>query len=158
VTDRKYSMTDCDSIPVKLQGQLHKDTLQWRGVTDPCLSCTGSGRILYPSTSTWRGGMGGSKSTYDVCDTCWGSGDRFVHWTDLRTLRSEEEHRINTRALEHLSDAAGATLSSAGRAVVLMADALERLARKRGAPAADHLPELARALANTLRKALRSRS
>lgn len=40
-----------------------------------CKACGGAGRIMYPSAATYRGGIGGSAMTEDVCDRCWGSGD-----------------------------------------------------------------------------------
>lgn len=63
---------------------------QWRGL-DPdhdqiCDRCGGSGKITYPSTSTWRGGIGGCAMTDDVCDKCWGSGDSAHPWPDRRKL------------------------------------------------------------------------
>lgn len=58
--------------------------LSWRDVQDPCENCQGSGKRLYGSTSTWRGGIGGAAMTTDVCDKCWGSGDKYKLGTDLR--------------------------------------------------------------------------
>lgn len=49
--------------------------LSWRGVETPCPKCHGAGGRMYPSTSTWRGGVGGQSFTRGVCDACWGSGD-----------------------------------------------------------------------------------
>jgi DnaJ-class molecular chaperone len=40
-----------------------------------CIRCNGSGTIVYGSGATWRGGIGGSMMTEDVCNKCWGSGD-----------------------------------------------------------------------------------
>lgn len=54
-----------------------------RGVRNPCPRCSGWGVRWYPSTSTWRGGMGGALCTQDVCggdDGCWGSGDADAPW------------------------------------------------------------------------------
>ncbi len=43
---------------------------------DACQLCDGRGVRVYPSTATWRGGMGGARTTVDVCNGCWGSGLR----------------------------------------------------------------------------------
>jgi hypothetical protein len=45
-----------------------------------CLDCCGSGYKLYSDTSTWRGGIGGQSMTTDVCNKCWGSGDKTKSW------------------------------------------------------------------------------
>jgi len=69
--------------------------LSWRGIDIPCDKCQGSGRHSYASTSTWSGGVGGCMITGDVCDECWGTGDKYKHGVDLRAMRSKY------RALEH---------------------------------------------------------
>jgi hypothetical protein len=76
--------------------------LRSRGVRDPCESCRGLGTRLYGSGSTWRGGMGTASMEYDVCDVCWGSGDKFRHGEDLRKLRDEEADRVAKLAREYL--------------------------------------------------------
>jgi len=59
----------------------------------PCLSCQGLGVKVYGSTATWRGGIGGSALTDDVCDHCWGSGDNERPWPSHRVFYSMK-HRI----------------------------------------------------------------
>lgn len=54
---------------------LYRRCLQWRQIEEPCATCRGSGVRSYVNTATWRGGIGGSVVTADVCDQCWGSGD-----------------------------------------------------------------------------------
>ncbi len=130
--------------------------LRWRGVEDPCLRCKGSGIVQYGSGATWRGGMGTTSMERDVCDRCWGTGDRYRSGTDLRKLRDEEADRVARKAVELLADKAGTAFSACLGAVVHIAQTLDKLADKRGAPAAPHLPEIAKALANTLRSALKS--
>jgi len=49
-----------------------------------CSGCGGSGYKFYSSTATWRGGAGGQAFTNDVCDKCWGSGDRDRPWPSHR--------------------------------------------------------------------------
>lgn len=70
----------------------HKDFLDWRDIPEEecCKKCGGRGIILYPSTSTWRGGIGGAMMTNDVCDKCWGSGNEKKPWLNLRLLRKKK--------------------------------------------------------------------
>ena len=56
------------------------DGLEWRGIDSPCPTCTGTGYIVYGSTSTYWGGIGGAAMTKGVCNKCWGSGDSEVTW------------------------------------------------------------------------------
>jgi len=63
--------------------------LNWRDIEVPCPRCGGSGSIVYPSTATWRGGVGGCMCTPDVCDLCWGSGDTSQPFANLRKLNNE---------------------------------------------------------------------
>lgn len=69
----------------------HEEFIRQRGVRRPCFMCRGLGTRWYPSTSTWREGMGGASFTVDVCDKCWGSGDEDRPWLDLR--ENEKERR-----------------------------------------------------------------
>jgi len=57
-----------------------------QGIRNPCSVCSGYGNREYPSTATWRGGVGARAVTLDVCDGCWGSGDADRSWTDIRRL------------------------------------------------------------------------
>lgn len=135
-----------------------EDFLRWRDVDDPCLRCDGTGRITYGSTATWRGGIGGQALTADVCDTCWGSGDRYRHGVDLRTLRGEESKRVAEAAVDLLTRSVGAGLRNCYSDIYKIIAAIEALAdkeRRARKPTGSHfLPELAQALANTLRRAI----
>lgn len=62
-----------------------------RNVVDPCLGCDGLGVKTYGNTSTWRGGIGGSMMTTDVCNRCWGSGDAGRPWPDWRKTEAAIE-------------------------------------------------------------------
>lgn len=62
--------------------------LEWRNVNTPCPGCSGAGSKAYGSTATWRGGLGGQAITMDVCDRCWGSGDKDCPWTSIRKLEA----------------------------------------------------------------------
>lgn len=63
------------------------DFLDQRGVEYICERCRGLGTRVYPSTATWCGGIGGAAMTNDICDFCWGSGDKYKHWVNLRKLK-----------------------------------------------------------------------
>lgn len=132
--------------------------LNWRGIEDPCEMCGGSGVRLYGSTSTWRGGIGGQMVTSDVCDACWGSGDRFRHGCNLRRLRAEESKRVAEQAADLLARSAGATLNSARgevwAIVKVLRDAADAEARARKPKHGRWFPDMARALANALERAV----
>jgi len=117
-----------------------EDKLAWRGIEDPedvCVKCGGSGHVIYGSTATWRGGVGGQMMTDDVCDSCWGSGSKSKPWTDLRKLRSEEKKRIEKGAAKLLENRLGASLKSLQPTILAISKELDRLARKRKPPTGD---------------------
>lgn len=63
--------------------------LEWRGIKpgNECPECGGAGVYAYGDTSTWhRASIAGQAITQDVCDKCWGSGDRTRPWANLRNL------------------------------------------------------------------------
>lgn len=63
--------------------------LLWRAIEDSgdaCEECGGAGVYAYGSTATWHGGIGGQAMTTDVCDKCWGSGNRHKPWPSHRRL------------------------------------------------------------------------
>ena len=126
--------------------------LLWRGVDDPCLKCGGAGNKAYSSTATWRGGIGGQSITTDICDACWGTGDRYRIGCDLRRLRAEEEKRVAERAVDLLAQSCGATFKTSRAEVFQIVEALDKFARKRG----QHymVEALAQGLANVLRRAI----
>lgn len=76
-----------DLIEILKNNQYH---FEWRGIPEDqvCVRCYGRGSRVYPSTSTWRGGIGGQALTSDVCDQCWGSGNEKQPWTNLRKMYS----------------------------------------------------------------------
>lgn len=84
--DRRMVQAELESI----RGREYDRMLAWRDLdreaNDICKACGGSGMLVYGSTSTWRGGIGGSAMTRGVCDKCWGSGDIAKPWTNLRNL------------------------------------------------------------------------
>lgn len=111
VCDRCWGSGDRDRHGADLRamdGEVRTRLLRWRGVDDPCLKCDGSGVRGYSNGSTWRGGAGAASITEDVCDTCWGTGDRFRTGVDLRRLRDEESARIAKAATTAVSDSVGA--------------------------------------------------
>lgn len=129
-----------------------EDLLHRRGVEDPCERCAGAGCYVYSSSATWRGGMGAASPQRDVCDVCWGTGDRYRTGVDLRRLRSEEAVRVANAAASLLANACGAQLSSCQVQIHKIIDHLETLVDKRNTPA--DLQGLTQALANTLRRAV----
>lgn len=56
----------------------------------PCDKCGATGVRVYGSTARWRGGIGGRAMTPAQCDVCWGSGDSYRPWVDLRALEARE--------------------------------------------------------------------
>lgn len=105
--------------------------LRHRQVEVPCSRCRGMGGRSYPSTATWRGGMGGASITYDVCDECWGSGDERAPWTNLRKERNEREAEVCRRVAAFWAEKSGAQFDNMHDAVSAIADELERLSRSR---------------------------
>lgn len=105
----------------------------WRGITSgkSCNECGGSGWKTYGSTATWRGGVGGASMTPDVCDACWGSGDRSTPWTNLRVLRSEQHFELKRHTLEDWAKRSGIGTSTLRATIPIMVDALNALLRKR---------------------------
>lgn len=137
------------------------DRWRWRGVEDPCERCGGAGCRMYSSGATWRGGMGTARGERDVCDRCWGTGDRYRTGADLRALRDEEGRRVAEAAVGEIARSCGLAASSDGvslgtvrGAIPHLIIALDRVADKRGAPAAAFLPDLAISLGNVLRRAI----
>jgi hypothetical protein len=65
----------------------------YRGIKpgEACSRCNGSGYLTYGSGSTWRGGIGGSMMTMDVCSLCWGSGNRTKRWPSWRKFEELEK-------------------------------------------------------------------
>ena len=108
-----------------------REFLIWRGVQDPCGRCSGSGTTWYGSTSTWRGGIGGASMTRDVCDQCWGTGDKHRTGEDLRKLHATMKAEIAKAAVTLLTEAVGARMSVTRDAVVELIGELDRLSRGR---------------------------
>jgi hypothetical protein len=59
-----------------------------RGIKNTCSSCGGLGSKIYPSTTTYHGGVGGNITTLDICNRCWGSGDVLRPGINLILLNS----------------------------------------------------------------------
>jgi hypothetical protein len=121
-----------------------------RGVETPCTKCRGLGTRSYASTSTWRGGMGGSMVTSDVCDHCWGSGDEDSKWPNLRSIQNEQDSKVAARAAEFLSNSCGFGMSVLNPGLDELATELEAFHRQRRAR-----PQGFHVVASCLAKALR---
>lgn len=128
------------------------DRLRWRHVEDPCETCDGAGVQRYGNSSTWRSGMGAAATTVDVCDTCWGTGDRWRRGIDLRAFRGEEAGRVAKAAVTALADSVGVEYQSCRVDVDRIVQHLEALVDKRNTPYG--LGDLAQALANVLRRGI----
>jgi hypothetical protein len=94
--------------------------------------------------------MGVAAMTWAVCDSCWGSGDAFRAWTDLRKLEASEATRIEQRAASLLAHSIGAYLTSLRPAIREVADELDKLTRSRK-PRAQWFHSTCEQLAKTLR-------
>lgn len=112
--------------------ETHAMFLRWRDVEDPCSRCHGTGRIIYGCGATWRGGAGAACIERDVCDACWGSGDRFRSGVNLRQLRDEESKRVAEAAVDALARSCGAGINSTRAEIMKIAEILKKEAGKRG--------------------------
>ena len=88
---------------------------------------------------------------WDVCDVCWGTGDESRKGVDLRKQRDEFNAAIVLEAAKLLSTAVGAYLTVTRPAITALAEEVEKLSRGRK-ERPDYFYDLARSLANTLRR------
>lgn len=75
--------------PTLTSEQLWEICLEWRGIDpkDACGDCSGSGVKTYANTATWHSSaIAGQALTDDICDICWGSGNKHKPWLNLRKL------------------------------------------------------------------------
>ena len=65
------------------RNNFHREVVEWRGIDfdNVCTECSGSGYKVYGNTTTYHHGAGGQAITTSVCNTCWGSGDKYRPWT-----------------------------------------------------------------------------
>lgn len=112
--------------------------LHWRNVETPCETCGASGKRWYASTSTWHGGLGGSSVTIDVCDKCWGSGDRDYPGANLRQLKDDILAAKHQNAIEFLKQELAIELDSVKKRLKELADLADAQARKRKLPAGEN--------------------
>jgi len=108
--------------------------LRARGVNDPCEVCGGLGARMYSSGSTWRGGMGVASMTADVCDICWGSGDKYHQGVDLRTLEAARADWEQEQCLQWLSDKLGVNLTCIRQRILDLANLADKQANRRKLP------------------------
>lgn len=126
-----------------------------RGVRSPCFMCRGLGTRYYPSTSTWRGGMGAAALTSDVCDKCWGSGDQDRPWLDLRKLEKERRAWEAEQCREWLKQQLGMRLFVLSGAWGALLKVLEKEGRRRKMPEGVRHPHDWHAVTAVLAKVLR---
>lgn len=110
------------------------EVLRMRCVEEPCTKCHGLGVRGYPSTATWRGGVGGSLITVDVCDACWGTGDADRTGVNLRRLFAEEDARVAARAVTLLGESVGVGMDTMRPAVAALVKELESLSKTKNKP------------------------
>jgi hypothetical protein len=108
--------------------------LHQRGVDDPCETCHGYGVKSYANTSTWRGGMGGNMITRDICSSCWGSGDKYRPWLDLRSLNNQQKAWEENQCLSYLAQRIGANLTVLNMRIKDLAEYCHKQANKRKIP------------------------
>ena len=77
--------------------------------------------------------MATASREYDVCDTCWGSGDSSKHGVDLRKLFNERDADVAKLALTYLADAAGVNFIASEPAVEQLILEISKLSKKREA-------------------------
>jgi hypothetical protein len=122
-------MTDTES---ELRQKHYREYLEnYRCVRIACHKCGGSGVVLYGSTATWSGGIGGAAMTNDVCDHCWGSGDEHRHWTDLRQLEENQRAAITKEAGLYLCRWLGLNKGETDESLQELAVELEKMSRGR---------------------------
>lgn len=130
--------------------------LDWRYVTDPCEVCGGRGARPYNTSATWRGGAAVPGHSIDVCDRCWGTGDRFRRGVNLRVMRDEERVRVAELAVSAIAEAAGATIDICRAQILELVRELRALeTRRRRPPLQDDIrfTPLVRSLADLLERA-----
>lgn len=98
---------------------------------NPCPACNGKGYRHYSNTSTWRGGIGGQAITADICDICWGSGDKTQPFTDQRQQEEYFKRKIKEATIEDWIKQAGCDIKSVREILPEIIEAIEKLTRKR---------------------------
>lgn len=115
-----------------------KEQQQWllavRGVRDPCETCLGVGVQLYSSTATWKGGIGGCAMTTDVCDKCWGSGDKYRPGFDQRAMRDDKTQWERSQVAKWLSNHSGINFSCTKKCWEHLLDRLDKEQRRKKLP------------------------
>jgi len=107
---------------------------RFRGVDSPCEACMGMGRRMYSSGSTWRGGMGTAACTWDVCDVCWGSGDKNRIGANLREIEKERRDWEHEQCLTWLTRHLGLDFNALNRRLGDISDFCKKQANKRKIP------------------------
>jgi len=108
--------------------------LRLRGVNDPCDKCKGLGSYNYSSGATWRGGMGTCAFQHDICDKCWGTGDKYRIGTDLRKLEAERKAWEENQVLEYLARRLGCGIPRIANRIKQLAEICGKQANKRKLP------------------------
>lgn len=81
----------CNKTEDELFEHYYNLVVKLRGVRKPCSKCKGLGVFVYPTTCTWwyDGGQAIHHPTRDICDECWGTGDRVFKGTNIKELQKQ---------------------------------------------------------------------
>lgn len=112
----------------------HAARLRGLHPSELCESCQGLGCRSYSSTSTWRGGIGGHAVTIGQCDSCWGSGDKYQPWPNIRKLEQSQADWEEDQCLKYLGRRLGAPISRLSKRLGQLADLCDKQANKRKLP------------------------
>lgn len=99
-----------------------------------CEACRGNGVRTYSNTATWRGGIAGQACTQDVCDKCWGSGDRHNPWTDIRKLEQKRTDWQEDQVFDYIHRKLGMNFDTFKYAVEQLAKYCDKQERRRKLP------------------------
>jgi hypothetical protein len=98
---------------------------------DQCPTCKGNGWHWYGSGDTYHGGMGTASCETDLCDKCWGSGDRHKTWTNVKALEDKWRDDLKKEAFTYIATRLGTQFDSTWPALRELASELKRLSRSR---------------------------
>jgi hypothetical protein len=78
--------------------------------------------------------MGGQAFTSDVCDKCWGSGDKHNTWADIRQLEQKQRDWEEDQVLEYMHSRLGLNYDTFKFALATLVRECGKQERKRTLP------------------------
>jgi hypothetical protein len=78
--------------------------------------------------------MGTASMSRDICDKCWGSGDKYRTFTDIRELEKKLRAKAGKEASEWLAKETGVRFRQLRPVFYFIADQIEKLDKKRKLP------------------------